>query len=311
VCTGCTNNGGLPALVEGRDDRDDHETAARQALHAVRGFTPGTVLFAPMEQPASVVLSIALAAATVACTSQPAPSPGPTPSAVIGATGPAPVQPSRGEPVSSLSPGARVDGVWVGTITGNLEIERTTDLGTSHTTQDVEVDAYLTEESIPIVVDGVTVGASVTLDQLGSVVTASNVSIDRDVRCRGDGIVTLSSEQVGWIVQKWGDADVTAVVGFDVPSGPPWYFYILEAPDIPQHCTITGAGTFDPFLPPIGRWPMIAESDSWDIEMRALSPDRLAMTGSYQRHWVVEGGDVVDVLDLTAEWNLTWAAEAP
>jgi hypothetical protein len=209
-----------------------------------------------------------------------------------------------------------VDGVWVGTITGHYEDEA--DNGKGHTVQDVEVDAYLTEASTPIVVDGMTVGVKVTLDQLGSVVTASASHIDRvdGSTCSGEGMVTLPSAQggsAGWILHKWGNADVTSVVGFDVPSGPPWYSIDLgrdavgRLVEIPWHCTDSGAGTFEPFVPPIGRWPMIAESDSWDIEMRTLSPDGLAMTGSYQRHWV----SAPNIHDLTAEWNLTWAAEAP
>jgi hypothetical protein len=267
-----------------------------------------------MNRGPALSLSVALALVAIACagTAQP---PSPSPTGLIRGAEPSSVQPSVGSPQVPPSPGGRADGVWVGTITGHHEIE--VEGGEAHYVEDTTVDAYLTEASMPLVVDrenggeGRTVGEYVTLDQLGTVVTASMSHVDSvdGSTCTGDGMVTLPSGWAGWIGHKWDEADVTAIVGFDVPTGGPWYAITLEvSEEVPWRCSDPAeSGTIRVFPPPIGRWPMVSESESWDIEMRTLSSEGLAMTGTFQRHWVVG----TDVHDLTAEWNLTWAAEAP
>lgn len=261
-----------------------------------------------------LILSVAIGAATVGCTSGLPQSPGPSGTGFLGAPEPSPVQPSPSSPDASGSPEDRPDGVWKGVITGHYEDQIDTsevEGGKGHLVQDVEVAAVLTEKSTPLIGPAQrAIGRNVSLDPLGTVVTASMSHINRvdGTTCTGEGSVTVSSDpRAGWIVEKWDTGDVTSAAGFDLPVGSAWYLVSIrtEEDEIPSRCIGPNErdDTFEPFVPPIGRLPIIPEADSWDVEIRTLSEDGLTMTGSYQRHWVL--GD--DVIDLTAEWNLVWA----
>lgn len=160
-------------------------------------------------------------------------------------------------------------------------------------------------------IDGREVGEYVALDQLGTVVsyTSDYVNNVDGTRCSAEAMVTLSSAFAGSIVGKWEEVVLTPFLGFDVPAGPAWYqliFYNNE--EMQTDCNNPDAeGLTSTIEPIIGRSPIDPEGGISDPEMRMLSEDGLAMTGSYQAHALV--GD--DIFDMTVEWDLTWASEAP